>query len=84
MLCFKVELALAFALPVLRAAIVPTTHEFHGDDHVDQVPNSFSGNWYQEPNHPVYSLFRRDDDTPYPAVGTPGALFFFFLILRLS
>jgi len=70
---FAKAVALAFALPVLRAAVVPTTHETHGHDHIDDMPK-LPGVWYQEPNHPVHSLFRRaapDDGTPYPAVGTP-------------
>lgn len=81
---FSTALALALALPLLRAAVLPNSHDPHANDHTD---NPLPGVWYQEPGHPVHSLFKRDaptDGTTYPAVGTPGTLPFFCSTLLLN
>lgn len=52
------------------------------DSHHDHVLNRrLPGNsWYHERDHPVHSLFKRDDET-FPAVGSAGTFFLVPLIL---
>ena len=64
--------SLLFALPLVLAASIHTPHDSH-DDHAHEINQALPGTWYQDPDHPVHSLFKRapGDGTDYPAVGTP-------------
>ncbi|KAF8913899.1 hypothetical protein CPB84DRAFT_1757852 [Gymnopilus junonius] len=57
-----------------RTAAVPALGYSH--DHHHESPQSLpSKTWYQDPEHPVHALFRRDalgDGTTYAAVGSPS------------
>lgn len=65
------------SLVIVRVAAIPAAaRDSHPHDHSHEVPQSLpSTTWYQDPDHPVHSLFRRDapgDGTTYAAVGSPA------------
>ncbi|KAF9534326.1 hypothetical protein CPB83DRAFT_781801 [Crepidotus variabilis] len=65
-------ISLFLAIPLAQAAAVArSSHEHHDHDHTHEVPQRLPGVWYQEPDHPVHSLFRRGpgDGYNYPVPG---------------
>ena len=56
----------------IQAAAITRPNDFHDTHEHDVYDKPLPDSWYQEPNHPVHSLFRRVDGTNYAAVGTPG------------
>ncbi|PPR06961.1 hypothetical protein CVT26_004281 [Gymnopilus dilepis] len=61
---------------VLRVSAAPAPGNAHVHDFDDAVSQSLpSKTWYQDPEHPVHALFRRDavgDGTTYAQVGSPS------------
>lgn len=66
---------LLFVISSIRAAVITRPNDVHDTHEHDVYDKSLPDAWYQDPSHPVHSLFRRagqDDGTNYAVVGTPG------------
>ena len=66
---------ISLIISCIHAAVISRPHDAHDHAHENEVYDKpLPAAWYQSPDHPVHSLFKRGptDGTPYEAVGSAG------------